>query len=152
MFRIVQQSFFSRAARKERLRKRRECIAFVHRTRRGSGPRDACCMRSGCAPRIAVPDVVAHDLLAIVKGSVDAAGARGETEAETLDARAWRAMRGLPARAARIETCLMCTFRATVRPTRNTKRRASIEGHRDERARERDLVPTHSPSKGGDTS
>ncbi|WP_219139411.1 hypothetical protein [Burkholderia catarinensis] len=32
-----------------------------------------------------------------------------------------------------------------------TQRRASIENHRDERARERDLVPIHSPSKGGDT-
>lgn len=46
------------------------------------------------APRVAAPDVVAHDLLAIVKGIVDAAGARGETDADALDARAWRAMRG----------------------------------------------------------
>ncbi|CAD9217278.1 Transcriptional regulator, TetR family [Burkholderia cenocepacia] len=46
------------------------------------------------APRVAAPDVVAHDLLAIVKGIVDAAGARGETDANALEARAWRAVRG----------------------------------------------------------
>ncbi|MBN3842912.1 TetR/AcrR family transcriptional regulator [Burkholderia sp. Ac-20349] len=46
------------------------------------------------APRVAAPDVVAHDLLAIVKGIVDAAGARGEADADALDARAWRAVRG----------------------------------------------------------
>lgn len=46
------------------------------------------------APRVAAPDVVAHDLLAIMKGIVDAAGARGETDAEALEARAWRAVRG----------------------------------------------------------
>ncbi|MBN3770997.1 TetR/AcrR family transcriptional regulator [Burkholderia sp. Se-20378] len=46
------------------------------------------------APRVAAPDVVAHDLFAIVKGIVDAAGARGETDADALDARAWRAVRG----------------------------------------------------------
>ncbi|AWV02106.1 TetR/AcrR family transcriptional regulator [Burkholderia sp. JP2-270] len=46
------------------------------------------------APRVVGPEVVAHDLLAIVKGIVDAAGARGETDADALEARAWRAVRG----------------------------------------------------------
>ena len=52
------------------------------------------------------------------------------------------------ARVARIETCLMCTFRATVEPTRTIKRRASIEGHRDERARETSCRPTHHRKEG----
>ncbi|WP_373558416.1 hypothetical protein [Burkholderia sp. HI2500] len=46
------------------------------------------------AARCAAPDFVAHDLLAIVKRRVDAAGARGETGADARDARAWRAMSG----------------------------------------------------------
>lgn len=46
------------------------------------------------APHVAAPDVVARDLLAIVKGIVDAAGARGETDDAALEARAWRAVRG----------------------------------------------------------
>ncbi|AOJ66343.1 TetR family transcriptional regulator [Burkholderia ubonensis] len=46
------------------------------------------------APRLAAPDVVAHDLLAMIKGVVDAAGQRGETDAAALDARVWRAVRG----------------------------------------------------------
>ncbi|HDR9582259.1 TPA: TetR/AcrR family transcriptional regulator [Burkholderia stabilis] len=46
------------------------------------------------APRVVAPGVVAHDLFAIVKGLVDAAGARGETDADVLEARAWRAVRG----------------------------------------------------------
>ncbi|KEZ05452.1 TetR family transcriptional regulator [Burkholderia sp. MSh2] len=46
------------------------------------------------APRVVAPDIVAHDLLAIVKGMVDAAGARGETDADALEARTWRAVRG----------------------------------------------------------
>lgn len=46
------------------------------------------------APRLAAPALVAHDLLAMIKGLVDAAGARGETDADALDARVWRAVRG----------------------------------------------------------
>lgn len=45
-------------------------------------------------PPLAAPDIVAADLLAIAKGIVDAAGARGETEAAPLERRARQAVFG----------------------------------------------------------
>ncbi|MCA8061170.1 hypothetical protein [Burkholderia sp. AU38729] len=48
----------------------------------------------GQAARCAAPDFIEHELLAIVNGRVDAAGALGETDADALDACAWRATRG----------------------------------------------------------
>ncbi|WP_260431229.1 hypothetical protein [Burkholderia contaminans] len=50
----------------------------------------ACARAERCAAR----DFIEHDSLAIVKGRVDAAGAFGETDADALDAYAWRAMSG----------------------------------------------------------
>ncbi|WP_241026077.1 MULTISPECIES: hypothetical protein [unclassified Burkholderia] len=73
MFRMLQQSSWLAAAWKER-------------------PQDAAARAR--AARCAAPAFVAHDSLAIVKGRVDAAGARGETGADAFDARAWRAMSG----------------------------------------------------------
>jgi len=46
------------------------------------------------APRLPDPRTAAHDVYAIVRGMVDAAGARGETDAAALEARATHAVVG----------------------------------------------------------